>query len=199
MTDSARDAAPSGALSDIVDRAQRVARRDRVALRDVLDAFGHASYVPALLVPALAVVTPLSGIPGFSGFCGIVIFLIAVQWVVERDHIWLPRWVLRRRIDGARLHAALGRIRHGAAWLDEHTRPRLRFLFRAPVNVVPRLACALCGGAMPFLELVPLSSSLLGAATTLLSFSMLTRDGLYALAALIPLAAAVWVIASLVG
>ncbi|QBK29836.1 exopolysaccharide biosynthesis protein [Roseitalea porphyridii] len=185
-------------LTQIVDRTLRETRRDQVAVADVLDAFGHASFAPLLLVPAIAVVTPLSGIPAFSAFSGILIFLIASQWLVGRDHIWLPQWVSRRHVAGDRLAAAMRKIRPWAQRVDRHTRPRLRFLFHRPFRFLPPLACTLFGAMMPFLELVPFSSSLLGAAVVLLSLSMLTRDGLFALVALVPVGGVGWAIATLI-
>ncbi|WP_306118871.1 MULTISPECIES: exopolysaccharide biosynthesis protein [unclassified Roseitalea] len=183
-------------LTAVLDRAMREADRDQVAVGNIVDAFGRASFVPLILVPALAVVTPLSGIPAFSSFCGITIFLIASQWFVGRDHVWLPQWIMRRHVSGKRLADALETMRPWAARLDRFTRERLRFLFHRPFRFVPPLACALFGLMMPFLELVPFSSSLLGAAVALLSFSMLTRDGLFALIATLPVVAAVWAIVS---
>ncbi|WP_420408431.1 exopolysaccharide biosynthesis protein [Hoeflea sp.] len=181
-------------LSEVMDRAADVARRDQVAVGNILDAFGHASFVPLLLVPALLVVTPLSGIPAFSSFCGVLIFLISVQWLAGRDHLWLPQWIMRRTISGDRLGDALHKIRPWTARLDRHTRKRFGFLFHRPFRFLPPLACTLFGALMPVLELVPFSSSLLGAAVMLLSFSMLTRDGLYALIALVPVGAVIWAI-----
>lgn len=186
-------------LNRIVERAEQAACRERVAVGDLVDAFGRASFVPLLLVPALIVVTPLSGIPGLSGLCGITIALIATQWLVGRDSVWLPGWIMRREVSGRRMRAALARIRPFARWLDRNTRARLGFLFRGPFRFLPPLACALFGAMMPFLELVPFSSSLLGTGVTLLAFSMLTRDGLFALTALLPAAAAILVIAKVVG
>jgi len=181
-------------LSDVMDRAADVARRDQVTVDNILDAFGHASFIPLLLVPALLVVTPLSGIPAFSSFCGILIFLISVQWLAGRDHLWLPQWIMRRKISGERLRDGLDKIRPWTARLDRHTRERFGFLFHRPFRFIPPLACTVFGALMPLLELVPFSSSLLGAAVVLLSFSMLTRDGLYALVALVPVGAVVWAI-----
>lgn len=183
-------------LSDVMDRAAGVARREHVTVDNILDAFGHASFVPLLLVPALLVVTPLSGIPAFSSFCGILIFLISVQWLAGREHLWLPQWIMRRKISGDRLRDALEKIRPWTARLDRHTRKRFGFLFHRPFRFIPPLACTLFGALMPLLELVPFSSSLLGAAVMLLSFSMLTRDGLYALIALLPVGAVVWAISA---
>ena len=42
-------------------------------------------------------------------------------------------------------------------------------------------ACILAGLAMPFLELLPLTSSILATAVTLIGLGLLVRDGLLAL------------------
>jgi hypothetical protein len=198
MTENDSDQEELNSLSDVMDRAAGVAERDQVTVDNILDAFGHASFVPLLLVPALLVVTPLSGIPAFSSFCGVLIFLISVQWLAGRDHLWLPQWIMRRKISGERLRDALDKIRPWTARLDRHTRKRFGFLFHRPLRFIPPLACTLFGAVMPLLELVPFSSSLLGAAVVLLSFSMLTRDGLYALIALLPVGAVIWAITAMI-
>jgi len=197
VTSSNENGSDLRSLSAIIDRAMDEARRDQVAVGDIVEAFGSASFVPLLLVPAVAVVTPLSGIPAFSSLCGIAIFLISVQWLIGRECVWLPQWIMRRDLSGDRVGKALTNIRPWAARLDRHTRKRLSFLFRRPFRVLPQLSCTLFGAMMPFLELVPFSSSLLGAAVTLLALSMLTRDGLYALIALLPVAAVTWAIVRL--
>ena len=184
-------------LVDILDRAIEEARRDRVSVAHLVDAFGDASFVPLLLLPAIAVVSPLSGIPAFSSICGIIIFLIAGQWLVGRRHIWLPRWILRREMAGKRVREGLGRLRKTAAWFDRRTRTRFTVLFRRPVKYLPLVACTLFGALMPVLELVPFSSSLLGLAVALLALSMLMRDGLLASLALVPVGIGIVAVTSL--
>jgi hypothetical protein len=51
--------------------------------------------------------------------------------------------------------------------------------------LLPQMLCVLCGLAMPFLELLPFSSSLLGMAVLLISVGFLVRDGVYTLAGLV--------------
>ena len=75
-------------------------------------------------------------------------------------------------------------------WLDAHTGKRLSVLVRPPMDRLLHLACVLCGIAMPVLELVPFTSSILGAAVVLLAMTLLVRDGLLALAVI---GAAIWV------
>jgi hypothetical protein len=84
--------------------------------------------------------------------------------------------------------------RRPAEWVDRHTGKRLTMLVRPPMDRLIYLACALCGAAMPLLELVPFSSSLLGAAVVLLSLTVLARDGLLALAGFLVIGAAIGVV-----
>ncbi len=172
-------------VRDVVERLGALSERETVTLGELTEAFGPASFVPALMVPALLVVSPLSGIPVFSSICGLTIALIALQMVVRRRFLWLPGWIRRRQLGGSQLGSAVGRLTRLADWLDRHSRARLRVLVRMPGGLVPRIGAVLCGLAMPFLELVPFSSSLLGTAVLLFSVSFLARDGLYVLAGLI--------------
>src|SRR6056297_2327678 len=188
-------AAPGGATVGPVQAAIRrldaLTERDGLDLGDILDAFGEAAFLPVLIV-----VSPLSGIPLLPTFFGMMIALVSLQMIRGTPRIWLPGVVRRRRIPGARLHAALDRLRGFADWLDRSARDRMGVLVSPPLDLLPKAACALAGAAMPFLELVPLSSSILGVAVALFATGLLTRDGLFALmataimglAALVPLA-----------
>ena len=177
-------------VRNVVQRLGALSDRETITLGELVEAFGSASFVPALMVPALLVVSPLSGIPVFSSVCGLTIALIALQMVLSRRFLWLPGWIRRRRLKGEQLGSAVRRLTKLADWLDRHSRARLRVLVEMPGGLVPRIAAALCGAAMPFLELVPFSSSILGTAVLLFSVSFLARDGLYVLAGLIVMAIA---------
>lgn len=178
------------AVERIVNDIDRLSSRDRISVRDVVEEFGQATFVPLLMVPALLVVSPLSGIPLFSSLCGLMIALIASQMLIGRERLWLPNFLLRQEIKGDRAHGAMGRIRKFASFLDRHGHQRLSFLVRPPLNKLVQTMTMLCGLAMPFLELLPFSSSILGTAVVLFSVGFLTRDGIYVLLAMILIGAA---------
>ena len=184
-------------LTSIVDRVGDITKEGQVSLDRVVGAFEKTGFATMLIVPAAAVVTPLSGIPLFSSLCGVTICLIAAQWLMKRDRVWLPHWLGQQSLEGDKVRVAMNKLRPAARWLDKHSRPRARFLFRQPLRALLPLSCLLFGALMPFLELVPFSSSLLGASVCLIAFSLLTRDGLFALAALLPLAIVVWALTAL--
>ena len=169
-------------VRDIVDRLEACAGGDEVALGDLVRAFGAASFVSVMMVPALLVVSPMSGIPFFSSVCGITIAFIAGQMLFRRTHLYLPETVTRRRVPGDKLRTALQKTRRVADFLDRHTRKgRLRRLVGNGGRTVPHLLCAISGVLMPVLELVPFSSSVLGMGVLCFSIALLTRDGVFVL------------------
>lgn len=184
-----------GPIRNILHRIRLMAAGGPVSVGELMEEFGEASFATALLVPALIVVSPLSGIFFLPTVMGLTMALIAAQMLVGRRTLWLPPVLLARTLNGARLQRAAIWLERPAAWLDRQTRQRLTLFFVWPVRIVPELGCVTAGLMMPFLELVPLSSSILGGAITLFAVSFLSRDGLFvvlglasiAVASLIPL------------
>lgn len=171
-------------VETVVTRARDASeRRQDVCVEDLVSAMGRASFQPLLLLPALAVVSPLSAIPFFSSFCGMMILLISGQMAVGRKHLWLPGMLARKRVRARRVRDVFDQMIAIAQWVDDHSKPRLQALQRPPLSTAAQIFCALCGALMPVLEFVPMTSSLLGVVVALLSLSMLTRDGLLGLVA----------------
>ncbi len=180
-------------VGEIVDRLRDAASGDKVSLRDLVESFGESSFLPALMVPALLVVSPLSGIPLFSTFCGLLIAFIAGQMLISRRYLWLPVLMMSGSFVGAKARKAMDKLRVLSDWLDKHAKRRLRVMTSGPMRKVLQLICVLCGLAMPFLELVPFSSSILGLTVLCFATAMLVRDGLFATVGCVTLAAAVLV------
>lgn len=184
-------------LGDIVERIERAAGDGVITVGELLASLGPASFSAVMLVPALAVVTPLSGIPLFSSFCGIMIAIIAAQMLSGRHHLWLPRFVTIRRLNGRRVRRAMASVKRPVAWLDRVTAPRFDILLHPPLVAIPQILCLLCGLAMPFLEFLPFTSSILGMAVVLMSMAMLVRDGLFAIAGVLAISGAIWAMVEL--
>lgn len=175
-------------LTAVLERLDRVAAEqpgrsgdDRVSVSQLLDGLGAASFPSVMLAPALLVVSPASGIPLLSSLCGLTIALIAAQTLVGKRVLWLPRFILRRSVEGRQLRRALDWLKAPARWIDRRTGRRLSWAARRPFSFVLLLLCLLCGLVMPFLELVPFTSSILGTAVTTLALALMVRDGLLAL------------------
>jgi len=182
---------PVGRITDELDD---VVRSGDPRLRDLVEGFGRSSFLPVMVVPALLVVSPLSGIPLFSSACGLTIAFVAAQMLWPgRDHLWLPGFLMDRTIDGDKARKAMPKIRKAASWLDRHATGHGWRLMRRPVRLLLETLCLLCGAAMPFLEVVPFSSSILGFAVLMFATALLTRDALFAGVGLLTVSAAVFV------
>lgn len=194
-TDTAAGAAggddrPEG-IARILDDVRAAGRdADPVTIDAILSAMGRASHAAVLLVTAAIAATPLSGIPGVSVVCGVLIAVIAAQMVFGRRSLWLPEWALRQSIDADKLEKWLGRIRPAARFVDRHTHRRLTALVTSPGATLPRVLCMLSGAVMPFLEVIPFTSSIMATAVVFFSVSLVTRDGLLALIGMLIIAGA---------
>ncbi|MCA0041971.1 exopolysaccharide biosynthesis protein [Celeribacter litoreus] len=170
-------------VNDIL-RAIEAAQDDqvgRVSVDAIFDEIGHASFAPAVLVPALILVSPISGIPGFPTFGAIIIFLFAFQAVLGTDHLWLPEFIRRRHLPSEKVQKALDWLEKPANWIDERTETRLSFLAKRPWHRLTYLLMVLIAITIPALELLPLVTSAACTAISLMALGLMVRDGLLVL------------------
>jgi len=167
-----------GHLLDALDEAGN--GRD-VTVQDILDEIGERSILPVVLAISILLVSPLSGIPGVPTISAIILITLMAQAVAGRRHLWLPAFLRNRRVRTVRLQAATRWLRRPAAWFDRHSHPRMRVLTRNPWRRVTLLVCMVIPLIWPFLELLPMVTSFGAGAVALMTFGLLTRDGVYVL------------------
>jgi hypothetical protein len=148
-----------------------------LTIQEMLDRVGARSFGAALLVPALILVSPLSIIPLMPTIGGLVILTISIQAFFGREHLWLPRFLASRRLSGPQLKRAVNYLRKPAAWLDRNSRHRLRFLTAAPMDRIALLAVMVVAATWPFLEILPMFTSVSATGVALIAFALMVRDG----------------------
>ncbi|MEH6674642.1 MULTISPECIES: exopolysaccharide biosynthesis protein [unclassified Sulfitobacter] len=168
-------------LTHLLDGVEHAARHDTVTIDDVLNEFGERSLLPFILLAALLLVSPLSGVFGVSSFMALVIILLSAQAVYGRKRLWLPQFLLRREVKSSRLQFGVKWLRKPAAFFDRHSGKRLQFLTTGPMRLLTLVTCVVMPVAWPLLEFVPFASSLGGGTVALFAFGLFTRDGLYVL------------------
>lgn len=172
-------------LEQLLDCIADLAKDEQqVSMAQVVDAIGDRSFGPLLLVMGLTLFSPLSGIPGMAIFSGLFVLLIAVQMLVGRKHFWLPGFILNRSVEQGRLSKAIEWIKPGARRVDRLIKPRLNFMVHPSSTYLIAGLCVLMGAALPFLELIPFSSSIVGLALAILGLALVARDGLLVLISL---------------
>lgn len=172
-------------LGDLLDRIDEAAPdEERVSLDAVVESVGRRSFGPLLLLAGLVTLAPLVGdIPGVPTIMAILVLLTAGQLLLQRDHFWLPRWMLDRSVERSKLERAVDWLRRPVGFMDRWLRPRLQRLVEGIGLRVVALVCVAIAAAMPVMEVVPFSANGAGLALTAFGLALVTRDGLLALLA----------------
>lgn len=168
-------------LSDLLDGIDRAGDGQRVSFRDMLEEVGDNAITPFILMIAVLMVSPLSGIPGTPTISALIIVTIAVQGLSGRKRLWLPDFLMRRRIKARYLHRAVEWLRRPCAFLDHHSQKRLTFLTKGPARWITMGVVALIPLSWPALEILPMVTSVGAATIALLVFGLFTRDGVWVL------------------
>ncbi|MDF3381979.1 MULTISPECIES: exopolysaccharide biosynthesis protein [Sulfitobacter] len=168
-------------LAYLLDSMERAAEKEAVSINDVLHEIGDRSITPLILIVALLLVSPLSGIPGVSTLAAVTIILLAVQAVTGRRRLWMPRFLLRREVAGHRLSGCVRFLRRPCAFVDGRCKPRLQFLTTGPMRFITLVVVTIIPLGWPFMEVLPMMSSLGAGTVALLAFGLFTRDGLFVL------------------
>ncbi len=157
--------------------------QEQVSMRTVVDSIGRRSFGPLLLIMGVVLFSPLSGIPGMAIFAGIFVMLIALQMLFGRSNFWLPAFILDRSVPRDRLEKAINWVLPTARRIDRLIKPRLNFMLHPSSTFLIAGLCVAVAAGLPFLELVPFSSSIVGLALAILGLALVARDGLLVLIA----------------
>ncbi|NNE53472.1 MAG: exopolysaccharide biosynthesis protein [Sulfitobacter sp.] len=168
-------------LTRLLDAINTKGEGRTVTFREMLDQIGENAITPFILVIAVLMVSPLSGIPGTPTVSALIIFTMTVQALSGRKRLWLPEALLRQKIRVRYLQRAVRWLRAPCAFLDHHSQRRLAFLTVGPMRWVTLGVCALIPLTWPLLELLPMVTSFGAATIALLVFGLFTRDGVYVL------------------
>lgn len=172
-------------MSDLLDRIERAAEtHERTSVGDVLQEIGSRSFGPVLLLAGLVLVVPGVGdIPGVSVVMGTVVMVSSVQALMRRDHLWVPGWVLRRKVSRGKVQKGVGWLRPVARVLDRLSKPRLSWMTHGGGYFAIAAACIVIAAATPAMEVVPFSALVAGIAITGYGVALITSDGAIALLA----------------
>ena len=169
-------------LEDTLDDALEVTDgEDEVSVGELVDAYGTRSFGPALvLFGLLALFPPIGAVPGIPIILGAALLLFAVQFVVGRDHVWLPGFVTERSFERERLEKAEDKARTWLRKLDKLFTERLTFATGPKAEKAAAVAAVLHALLMIPLEFVSLVA-VPGIALTAFGVGLMARDGLFML------------------
>lgn len=156
----------------------------KVSVEAIMEAVGHRSFGPLLLLAGLLGMTPVSAVPGAPSLIALVTLLVASQLLIGRDSFWLPKFVLKRSVPAGKLETTVRIVEKPARVVDRLVRPRLQALTGPIADRVVALVCVLLALATPPLEFLPFVAFVPSAAIATFGLGLLARDGLLVLIAL---------------
>ncbi|MCM2562838.1 exopolysaccharide biosynthesis protein [Lutimaribacter sp. EGI FJ00015] len=152
---------------------------EHISLRQIIGHVGDRSFSGLVLLIGLILVSPLSAIPGAPTMGMLIIVTTTSQYLLGRDHLWLPAMLLDRSLDRDRVERAIDFLHKPLGWVDRRTRRRLPFLTHRPLKWLVVLTIMATALPWPLLEPLPMVTSIGATAISLLSIGLVTRDGLF--------------------
>ena len=155
--------------------------KDQVKVGEFISALGDRSFCLAILVFSLPNSLPIPGIPGFSTITGLPITFIAMQMVLGRKSLWLPKKIAEKQFSSRALAKMLSKAIPAVERLERLLKPRWLALtsplgerFLGVLMVVLSLIIALP---------IPGGNFLPGLSMSLIALAMLERDGIFLMGA----------------
>jgi hypothetical protein len=171
--------ADSPAVSELLHALAQQPDRERVSVRDLIDALGDRALGALLFLFAVPNVLPVP--PGTSAVLGLPLLFLAAQLMIGRRP-WLPAVVSVRSMPHADFAALVRRISPWLKRAERLLRPRLSWLALPPMEYAIGAVCLLLAAVLTLP--IPLGNVLPAVAISLLALAVLERDGLWVLAGL---------------
>lgn len=169
------DTAGHSSISQII---RELGARESVSVGEIVDLMGARAFGALLFILSLPNLLPLP--PGSSTVLGAPLLLLTPQVALGADGPWLPRALDDRRVSGAYLQRAFGRLLPWVERFEKLSQPRLPILFSAlGVRTIGVICTAL---AFILILPIPLGNLLPALTIGIFGFSMFQRDGAFAVA-----------------
>jgi len=169
----------SRTFSDVLE-GLGVGEDPKLSLREMVEAFGERGFGALILLLALMALFPWP--PGGKAVFSVPIILIAAELALQRDRVWLPRWLLKLSVSRDAYRSAARSILPRLRKVERLTRPRWPALTGEIADVAVGVICILL--ALMMALPVPFGDALPGLTLALFALAVIQRDGAFVIAGL---------------
>jgi len=166
-------------FSDVLEQLGQ-GEAEKLSLREMIEAFGERGFGAVILMLALMALFPWP--PGGKAVFSVPIILIAAELALQRDRVWLPRWLLKLSVSRAAYRTAVEKVLPRLRRVERLTRPRWPALTGEAADVGIGVICILL--ALMMALPVPFGDALPGLTLALFGLGIIQRDGAFILAGL---------------
>lgn len=169
----------SRTFSDMLEQLGQ-GEADTLSLREMVEAFGERGFGAVILLLALMALVPWP--PGGKAVFSAPIILIAAEMALQREKVWLPRWLLKLTVSRDAYRSAASKILPRLRQVERLTRPRWPALTGEIADAVVGVICILL--ALMMALPVPFGDALPGLTLAVFGLAIIQRDGAFIIAGL---------------
>ncbi len=181
-------------LSDVL-RSLEASLVERIALGDLVAGLKERSFAPLMVL--FSVPNVFLYLPGSSVITGLPLMLLAIQLMLGRSAIWLPRVLRDRSIDRV-MFARI--VQYSLPWVERIERlARPRIWPNAPLAIDRTIGIAVFLMALLLFLPIPFANGIPALAIIALGLALSERDGLWLILGLVSSVFAVFFVAAIIG
>ena len=184
----AEDGVDSSARTSAVLRDLAYSEGERVTFGEILANLRQRAFGFAMLIFSLPCALPMP--PGIPTVCGAALAIIALNLIVLRRKLWLPRAITDKSIARADLRRVVDRLLPLLERLERICRPRFQ-IFTMPLARVVVGVVVLVLGLIMVLPIPLIGNMPPGAAAAVIAVGITERDGVVVLVGLVGSAVAI--------
>ncbi len=151
---------------------------ERITLGNLVEAMEQRGHGMLMLVLALPTLLPVSP-PGVAVVFGLPAAFVALQLVLNRQHVWIPGFLRRRSVETEQFRTTVEKTAPYIARIERLLKPRLAILTESVGEWLIGLSVLII--ALLLALPIPFTNIPLGLAIVLLSLGLIQRDGVAAL------------------
>jgi hypothetical protein len=153
----------------------------KLTLKEMVEAFGERGFGAVILMLSLMALIPWP--PGGKAVFSVPIILIAAELALQRDKVWLPRWLMKATVSRETYRSASRKILPRLRQVERLTRPRIPALTGEVADVAIGIICILL--ALMMALPVPFGDALPGLTLAIFGLAIIQRDGVFIIAGLL--------------
>lgn len=164
-------------LSDVIESLGH-GEDPQLSVAELVESFGERAFGALILILALMSLFPWP--PGGKAVFSAPIILLSLELAVQRDTVWLPRWLMKISVNRDIYRRASQKVLKPLRWVERLSKPRLPMLTGEVADVITGLVCVLL--AIMLALPVPLGDMLPALTLVIFGLAMTQRDGLAVIA-----------------
>ncbi len=167
-------------LTEILDTIKEdvdAKSRTKVTLGNITRCINQQGFGVMLLAPAGLLLLPTGAVPGVPIVCALFITMIALQLLLGRESVWLPKWMRKLSFSKKRFNRTIRHAKPLAEKIDGMVQPRFSLLTS---DVAHRIVAAICIALcipMAFIGFIPFLPMLLSLPIVFFALGMCVKDG----------------------